>query len=133
MADHRQQKQGASPKPSGRGGQIIVELCGVNDAGLVFWSRHRFEVAAELQVRIRADALPARLRSAFPAGDSGWVCVRGYVVECVAMRRAGGVAAFRVSLVFEAALARSPREVSGKRIPRISFHENDRRRIFGLN
>ena len=38
------------------------------------------------------------------ADDEGWVSVRGYVVECPAVRRPDGAPGFEVSLLLESAL-----------------------------
>lgn len=136
MADPRQQKQEASPASKGRGGQVVVELCEVNESGLVFWSRHRFEVAAELQLRIHRDALPARMRSPEQADGACWVCARGFVIECVPIRRPGGTVAFRVSLVLEAALAAlSPghRSAGEPLSPALRRLDHEGWRLFGLN
>ncbi len=107
MADKRQSKQNRSPHANGGRGQAVVNLCMVNESGLVFWSRHRFDLAAELQVRVRGDVLPAHVRASLEADSKGWVTVRGFVIECRALRRPNGAGAFRVSLLLDAALVSS--------------------------
>ena len=109
MADKRQSKQDASPQPHRGGEQAVVNLCMVSDTGLVFWSRHRFELAAELQVRVRCEVLPAHLRPSLQPDSEGWATVRGFVIECRPLRRPNGVGAFRVSLLLDAALISAER------------------------
>lgn len=101
MASHSQQHQEASKQGGGR--QAVVELCGITHCGLTFWSRQRFEIGAELQIRVRSDAVPPALQSAGKTSGE-WITVCGYVVECPAIRREDGSHAFRVSLLFESAL-----------------------------
>ncbi len=105
MARHRQHKQDSSPLPSGRGGQTIVRLCGASASGIVFRSRHKFDLAAELQLRIRGDTLPPQFAERLHADAAGWVTIRGFVVECLAVRQPDGAASFEVSVVLEAFLA----------------------------
>ena len=81
-----------------------MTLCKVSDTGLMFWSRHRFDLAAELQVRVRREVLSSHLRASLAADCDGWVTVRGFVIECRALRRPNGAAAFRVSLMLDVAL-----------------------------
>ena len=131
MADKRQSKQGASRDAMRGGGQAVVNLCRVSEHGLVFWSRHRFDLAAELQVRVRMDALPLQLQTGVKGDGEGWGTVRGFVVECRAIRRPNGAAAFRVSLVLDAALtAKACRKVE---CPLPWFSGGRSRRLFGLN
>jgi len=99
MAQHGQHQEDPAPACHGGGGQTIVELCGVSDGGLVFWSRQRFDIGAELQIRIRRDALGAA-----PAHLSKWLTVRGFVVACPALRRSDGSHGFQVSLLLDSAL-----------------------------
>ena len=108
-----------------------MNLCKVSDTGLVFWSRHRFDLAAELQVRVRREVLPSRLRESLKADGEGWVTVRGFVIECQPLRRANGAAAFRVSLVLDAALtASTPRHAECQQP---LFNGGISGRLFGLN
>lgn len=88
----------------GGAGQAVVELCDATPHGMVFWTRQRFEIGAELQVRLRSEALPESLRCHMP-GVGDWINLRGYVVQCLAERRSNGNFGFRVSLL----LASSPR------------------------
>lgn len=81
--------------------QGVVELLSVRECGLVFWSRHHFEVAAELQLRLRREAfsnsaVPQRLTV-----RDGWVLARGFVVDCNPARRPDGTVGFEITLVFE--------------------------------
>ncbi|MBX7212021.1 MAG: hypothetical protein K1X78_27190 [Verrucomicrobiaceae bacterium] len=133
MADERQSKQEKSDnprEPMRGGGQAVVSLCKVSESGLVFWSRHRFDLAAELQVRVRTDVLPRHLRLGLKSDEAGWATVRGFVVECRAIRRPGGAAVFRVSLVLDAALL-APARLTGAHPP--LFRGGRTGRLFGLN
>jgi hypothetical protein len=89
-----------SSQARGSRGQAIVELSQVSERGMSFWSRQRFEIAAELQLRVQRSSLPEPLRRV-ATGDEEWVMIKGYVVECRAERRAGGEAAFCVSVVWD--------------------------------
>lgn len=133
MANHSQHQQGSSAGPRGGAGQTIVELCGVSASGLVFWSRQRFEIGSELQIRVRRDAL-ASLAFTPPGQDSGpWVSLRGYVVECPAVRRAGGEHGFEVSLLLDIALSAPPKPKAGKPVcPRLKHTFPGLKRV-GLN
>lgn len=103
MAKHGRQKQetsanDAQSKSGGR--QAVVELCEVSTCGLIFWSRHRFDIGAEVQVRIHRSTLPAALQnSAKPQGE--WVTLKGLVVACPRKRREDGSSGFQVSLLIE--------------------------------
>lgn len=102
-----QQETSASSSKSG-GGQVVVELCEIRTSGLVFWSRRRFEIGSEIQVRIKRSALPAEDPSAYNTADDPWVSLRGFVVACSGHRRADGVAGFQVSLLVEQHLGEVP-------------------------
>lgn len=104
MAKPSQHQQEASDSKRSGGGQAVVELCGVSSGGLVFWSRQRFDIGAELQIRIRRDALPCALAHLSPNTGGEWAVVSGFVVECPAVRRPDGAHGFRVSLLLESAL-----------------------------
>lgn len=120
MADKRQSRKD-TPRNTRRGaGQVIVNLCIASESGVVFWSRHRFDLAAELQLRVRTEVLPMHLRAALKSDARGWATVRGYVVECLAVRRPDGAAVFRVSLMLDAML-----------IPETRRRENHARLFFG--
>ena len=108
-----------------------MNLCKVSESGLVFWSRHRFDLAAELQVRVRCDVLPLHLRASLKADDDGWVSVRGFVIECRPLRRSNGAGAFRVSLLLDAALISSEPRASG--IQSGDFWGGRSGALFGLN
>jgi hypothetical protein len=131
MAEKRQPKQDASPDSTRGGGQAVVSLCKVSESGLVFWSRHRFELAAELQVRVRCDVLPLRVRAMLEPDIEGWVSVRGFVIECRAQRRSNGAGVFRVSLLLDAALISAGRRGSAARSG--DFWGGRWGRLFGLN
>lgn len=82
-------------------------------------------------MRVRAEALPSQLRSDVEADKDGWVSVRGYVVECRAVRGANGSALFRVSVMLEKSFAIAGFENASAYVPiGASFHG---RRIFGQN
>lgn len=132
MADKRQSKQEASRKPVRGGGQAVVSLCKVSESGLVFWSRSRFELAAELQVRLRREVLPRRLRERLNEDGGGWSTVRGFVVECSATRKADGSALFRVSLVLDPVLNTTGARGDGP-LPRLHVSGIEASGIFGLN
>lgn len=103
MAKHGQHQQGTSEhdaKSSCGGRQIIVELCEVSACGLVFWSRRRFEIGAEVQVRLRRSSLPLHSQMVGDS-DSPWVMLKGLVVACPALRREDGSSGFEVSLLVE--------------------------------
>jgi len=131
MADKRQSKQNASPSAQGGVGQAVVNLCMVTDTGLVFWSRHRFDVAAELQVRVRRDVLPVQLRAGLECDSGGWVTVRGFVIECRPLRKPNGVGAFRVSLLLDGALSSAERPL--ERVCSRLFWGGRSGQLFGLN
>ncbi len=108
MANHGQSPQDTSTPKRGGGGQAIVEMCEVTDTSLTFWSRHRFQIGTELQMRVCTAELPAALAAA--ADPESWVSLRGFVVQCVHVRRADGVQAFRVVMLFDSALAEQPKQ-----------------------
>lgn len=103
MAKHgpHHQDTTADEQSSASGGrQAVVELCQISSCGLIFWSRHRFEIGAEIQVRIRRSALPAGC-PALVATTAKWVMLHGLVVACPARRRADGTSGFEVSLLMD--------------------------------
>ncbi|TDU81834.1 hypothetical protein EI77_01144 [Prosthecobacter fusiformis] len=102
MANHGQHQQGNSASKRSGAGQAVVELCAVSECGLVFWSRQRFDIGAELQIRVRRDAIPGLKICQTDAEE--WISLRGFVVECPAMRRPCGEHGFQVSLLMESAL-----------------------------
>lgn len=116
MAKHGQQQQetSANEKHSGCGGrQTVVELCEITSCGLVFWSRQRFDIGAEVQVRIKRSALtPAML--AMTASHSKWVMLKCLVVTCPPQRRADGSTGFEVSLLVVQACGDTPRKFRSK-------------------
>lgn len=102
MANHGQHPQGNSARKRGGAGQAVVELCAIAKGSLVFWSRQRYEIGSELQIRVLRDAIPTSMSSQMPEGE--WVTLKGYVIECPAVRRPGGEHGFEVSLLMESAL-----------------------------
>lgn len=102
MANHSQHQQGNSASKCSGAGQAIVELCAASEGGLTFWSRQRFDIGAELQIRVRRDAIPSLHHEKMEVSE--WITVRGFVVACSAMRKPNGEHGFQVSLLLESAL-----------------------------
>jgi len=114
MANNSQHQQANSANKRSGAGQAIVELCTISDCGLVFWSRQRFDIGSELQIRVRRDAIPSL--GGNPAGEAGeWITLRGFVVECPAVRRACGEHGFQVSLLLESALTATTKSKPSKK------------------
>jgi hypothetical protein len=102
MGAKRQQPDSAAfSSTSGAAVQSVVELITVRPCGLVFWSRHCFEIASELQLRLESQALAGAATVAALKARDGWVLVRGFVVDCNPARRPDGTVGFEVTLVFE--------------------------------
>jgi len=101
MAKHGQQQQetSANQKHSVSGGrQTVVELSEITSCGLVFWSRQRFDLGDEVQVRIQRSALtPAML--AMTTSDSKWVMLKCLVATASPQRRSDGSIGFKISLL----------------------------------
>jgi hypothetical protein len=99
MADYGQYQQMAS---TGNGGwQAVVELCGMAAKGLMFWSRRRFAIGAELLIRVRCDVIAAALLPEGLALEGGWTVLHGHVVDCTHLRREDGSQAYRVALLLD--------------------------------
>jgi hypothetical protein len=130
MADNRQSKQENTSHELGGAGQTIVSLQGVNEGGLTFFSRHRFEVASEIQMRVRWDVLPNSLRARLVPDKSGWISVRGFVIECRAERQSNGAAVFRVSLVLDVVLLK---RATTRALAGADSSGRGQRDLFGLN
>lgn len=88
-----------APNKCSGGRQAVVELCAISPCGLVFWSRTRFEIGAEVQVRIKKSALPEAWQEAVGCGC--WVMLKGLVVACPPRRREDGSSGFEVSILVE--------------------------------
>lgn len=133
MAKHsqHQQENSANDGQSKRGsGQAVVELCEISACGLVFWSRRRFEIGAEVQVRIHRSALPASVHGG-AVTHAKWVTLKGFVVACPKHRRDDGSSGFQVSLLIEdMACAEKPKSLSRMRWLKTSMPWMTR---FGLN
>ncbi len=115
-------------KAGGSVAQSIVELLSVTASGLVFWSRHPFEVADEVQLRVRTSVLPG---NAHEQEMSEWVTTRGFVVQCRPSRRSNGSVGFQVSVLFVSAL-----HCGQSRMPATPAFDIDPdwiRRLSGLN
>lgn len=114
MANHGQHPQGNSARKSGGAGQAVVELCAIAKDSLVFWSRQRYEIGSEIQIRVLREAIPSTMSGQMPPGE--WVTLKGYVIQCPAVRRPSGEHGFEVSLLMESALGVG-HEVPAKRLP----------------
>jgi|APTNR8051073442_1049403.scaffolds.fasta_scaffold00326_9 hypothetical protein len=103
MADHSQHQQEASAASAkSRGGrQAVVELQRITRAGIILWSRQRFEIGSEVQIRVGVKSLPESLKKSLPIGSGPWAVVIGYVVECPAVRRADGASGFQISVLLD--------------------------------
>jgi hypothetical protein len=99
MANESQQSQETSAVHRSGGTQAIVELCEVSSSGLSFWSRHRFEIGSELQMRLHRDALPAP-----GVSEEEWVNVCGFVIDFKPVRRSDGAQGFCITLLFDSVL-----------------------------
>ena len=97
MASSSQSSQDQAGAQRGGAGQTVVELRDVCGSGLVFWSRQRFDVGAELQLRLRSTLLPSAWRA--NARGAGWLNLRGLVVLCRSERRGDGSVGFLVSIL----------------------------------
>lgn len=131
---HQQQDtsphDGSSKKGGGR--QAVVELCGISACGLVFWSRSRFDIGAEVQVRIKRSALPAHWVEQV-ACCGPWVMLRGLVVACPPQRRQDGSTGFEISLLVEKDAHNAIRPVKLRSKMRWSTPPMPGLRRFGLN
>lgn len=128
MADEHQSKPENASLNGRGGGQIVVSLCGMNEGGLILRSRHRFEVAAEVQLRIRWDVLPDCLRQSLQSDPSGWVNIRGFVIDCRVARQSGGKMIFIVSLMLDLVLSEKD-----QRARKTDYRRVERSGIHGLN
>jgi hypothetical protein len=103
MARNGQHKKETSPGvpqvPCG-GRQAIVKLCEISTSGLVLRCKHRFEIGAEVQIRIEHSALRSS-DSVLAAPGVKWVILKGVVVACPLRRREDGSAGFQVSLLMD--------------------------------
>ncbi len=102
MSQHGQSPQENSAPKLGGVGQAVVEMCEVRETGLIFWSRQRFQVGVELQVRMRRETLPASFQAGVDKNEP-WMLMRGFVVQCTQLRRKDGTVAFRVVMLFDSA------------------------------
>lgn len=84
--------------------QSVVELECVSHNGLVFWSRHHFDITAELQLRLHRRALKGAAWAAGLKSHHGWLLLRGFVVQCQPSRRDDGTVGFQIAIVFDPAL-----------------------------
>lgn len=108
MANHSQHQQGNSASKRSGAGQAVVELCAVSDCGLAFWSRQRFDIGSELQIRVKRDAIPGLQDAHEGPVQEEWITIRGFVIDCTAVRRPNGEHGFQVSLLLESALTAFP-------------------------
>ena len=130
MAAQRHSNDDEIPPTKAGGGvaQSIVELLSATASGLVFWSRHPFEVADEVQLRVRTSILPG---SAHEQEVCDWVTKRGFVVQCKPSRRANGSVGFQVSVLFVSALPCAQSRVPAT--PAFDLDPDWIRRMSGLN
>ncbi|MES2597784.1 MAG: hypothetical protein V4662_20800 [Verrucomicrobiota bacterium] len=113
MANHGQHPQDTSAPKRGGGGQTVVEMSEVTDNGLVFWSRRRFQIGSELQMRMRRDSLSPKLQAKLET-QGQWVMMQGFVVQCAQVRRQDGTLLFNVSMLFDSALVCPRKKVKAK-------------------
>lgn len=129
-AKHQPEPDAAPPSKAGASiAQTVVDLICASHCGLVFWSRHPFEIASELQVRLRASALAHHCLEIALQARRGWVVLSGYVVDCEPARREDGTIGFGVTLLFQSATKKQPREKLGH----VSVPKSSDRSVFGLN
>lgn len=107
MAKNSQNHQGGPANLRSGGGQAIVELCDIQPHGLSFWSRQRFEIGTELQIRVHHRDIPDH-----PSLEE-WVNLKGFVIQCQPIRREDGTPSFRIAIVLESVLMK-PRPLSAK-------------------
>lgn len=115
-------------KAGGNVAQSIVEFLSATSSGLIFWSRHPFEVAAEVQLRVRSSILPENARE---PSICDWVTKRGFVVLCKPCRRSSGAVGFQVSVLFVSAVATTQPRVAAP--PAFDLDPDWIRRLSGLN
>ena len=138
MGAHRQPDR--QPDQSHQAGQplaqSVVELLNVSHSGLIFWSRHQFDITAELQLRLHSRAVKgAPWLTAFK-NRQGWLLLRGFVVQCQPSRRPDGIVGFQVAIVFDPAFtAATPAPAANKKLAAIAPIRTKRQtgRLFGLN
>lgn len=130
---HQQQETSAgNPKPACGGRQAVVELCEVTSCGLIFWSRQRFEVGSEMQVRVERSALtPAIL--AMTDTTSKWVMLKCLVAAGLPQRRADGSSGFKISLLVMQAHAEESQPAKTRSKMRWFRPPLGGHRSFGLN
>jgi len=102
MAKNSQHSQETSASHRSGGAQVVVELCEVSSAGLTFWSRHRFDIGSELQIRLHRDAITAQLKT-----EEEWVNVCGFVIDIKPNHRNDGSQGFCIMLLFDSVLLQS--------------------------
>lgn len=130
---HQQQETSAGgSKPACGGRQAVVELCEVTTCGLIFWSRQRFEIGSEVQVRVERSALTPAIQ-AMAATQSKWVMLKCLVAATLPQRRDDGSSGFKISLLVLQAQAEETHEPKFRSSmrwlrPRLGGH-----RRFGLN
>ena len=129
-AKHQPESDAAPPTQAGGSiAQTVVDLICASQCGLVFWSRHPFEIASELQVRLRASALAHHCLEIALQARRGWVVLSGYVVDCEPARREDGTIGFQVTLLFQAATQKQPR----KKLGQVPVLESNGHPVFGPN
>lgn len=111
MAKQSQHSQETSASHRSGGVQTVVELREVSSAGLTFWSRHRFDIGSELQIRLHRDALTAQLKT-----EEEWVNVCGFVIDFKPVRHSDGSQGFCITLLFDSVLLQ-PAKAPPKGLP----------------
>ena len=107
MAKNSQKHQGSPANLRSGGGQSIVELCDIQASGLSFWSKQRFEIGYELQIRLNHQDIPGH-----PSTEE-WVNLCGFVIQCQPIRREDGSPSFRITIMLDSVLMQ-PKKLSGK-------------------
>lgn len=137
MGAHRQpdrpsdQSQQAGPPLT----QTVVELLSASHSGLIFWSRHQFEITAELQLRLHSRAVKGAPWLAALQNRQGWLLLRGFVVQCKPSRRTDGTVGFQISIVFDPAfIAATTAPGASKKLAAIGpVRAKTKVGLFGLN
>jgi hypothetical protein len=107
MAKNSQKHQGSPANLRSGGGQSIVELCHIQASGLSFWSKQRFEIGYELQIRLNHQDIPGH------SSTEEWVNLCGFVIQCQPIRREDGSPSFRITIVLDSVLMQ-PKKLSSK-------------------
>lgn len=133
-AKHQPESDAALPSKAGVSiAQSVVDLICASESGFVFWSRHPFEIASELQVRLRASALTSHSVEIALQARRGWVVLSGYVVDCEPARREDGTIGFQVTFLFQFGTSPSSKKQLREKLATASASERRSGCVFGLN